>query len=275
MPDPISQAEYWNGEAGERWARMQDALDTAFAPLTEALLAAAGLRPGERVLDIGCGCGETALLAAAAVGPEGAVTGLDVSRPMLARARTRTPPGAPVRWIEGDAQTLALAPDHDVVLSRFGVMFFEDSAAAFANLRRGLRPGGRAALLCWQALPANAWIAVPREAMLRLVPPPEPPVPDAPGPFRFAEPGLLPGLLARAGFAEARAVPISRDLTLGRDREEGARFALTLGPTSALVRDLGEADRTRVQAAVAAALPATGPVVLGAACWLATATNPG
>ncbi|MFE1601574.1 class I SAM-dependent methyltransferase [Methylobacterium sp. ID0610] len=274
MPDPMPQSEYWNGEVGERWARMQDALDTVFAPLTAALVQAAAARPGERVLDIGCGCGETTLMTADAVAPGGSATGLDLSRPMLARARTRTPEAAPVTWIEADAQITELPPVHDVVISRFGVMFFDESRAAFANLRRALKPGGRIVLLCWQGLPDNPWVAVPREAVLRVAPAPEPPAPGAPGPFRFGEAGALAGLLAEAGFTAVREQAVTRGLTLGRDREEAARFALTVGPVSALLRDLDEATRMRAREAVIAALPPTEPVVLGAACWLVSGTNP-
>ncbi|ACL60635.1 class I SAM-dependent methyltransferase [Methylobacterium nodulans] len=275
MPDPMPQTEYWNGEVGERWARLQDALDAAFTPLTTALIRAAALRPGERVLDVGCGCGETTLIAAEAVAPGGFVTGLDLSRPMLARARARAPRAAPVAWVAADAQTHALAPVHDAVISRFGVMFFEDSRAAFANLRRSLKTGGRLAFLCWQSLAANPWVVVPREAALRVVPPPEPPVPGAPGPFRFGEAGLLAGLLAQAGFTAVNEAAVTCGISLGRDVAQAARFALSVGPVAALVRELDEAQRARALEAVTAALPQETPVVLGAACWLVTAINPG
>ncbi|MFH6781178.1 MULTISPECIES: class I SAM-dependent methyltransferase [Methylobacterium] len=280
MPEPISQVDYWNGDVGERWAAMQAELDRVFVPLTDALLAGAGLRPGERVLDIGCGCGETALLAAGRTGPSGAVAALDVSRPMLARARARASQDdrtacAPIAWIEADAQTHAFAPDHDVALSRFGVMFFEDSRQAFANIRRGLRPGGRLAALCWRALPENAWVNVARNAVLGVVPEPEPSPPGAPGPFRFADGAALVELLARAGFAQAGVTPVDRAIEIGDDAEAATRFAVTVGPVSGLLRDLDAAMRERAVAAVRAAMPEGGPVRLAAACWLVTAVNPG
>ncbi|KMO14703.1 class I SAM-dependent methyltransferase [Methylobacterium platani] len=276
MPDPISQTEYWNGDVGERWAGMQAELDRVFAPLTAALLDGAGLRPGERMLDIGCGCGETALLAAERLGPDGAVTAVDVSRPMLARARARPAAGAPIRWIEADAQTRAFAPEHDLALSRFGVMFFEESRAAFANIRRALRPGGRLVLLCWRALPENEWVNRPRDAVLGVVPAPAPPPPGGPGPFRFADGDALVELLTQAGFAQAAVVPVDRPVEIGADAEAATRFAVTVGPIAGLLRDLDDpALRERAVAAVRDAMPPAGPVRLGTACWLATAVNPG
>ncbi|WP_407521976.1 class I SAM-dependent methyltransferase [Methylobacterium oryzisoli] len=275
MPDLMPQAEYWNGEVGERWARMQADLDAAFAPLTDAFLDRLDLRPGLRVLDIGCGCGETTLLAAARIAPGGHAAGLDLSRPMLARARGRPSQGAPVTWIEGDAQAVGFAPDYDLVLSRFGVMFFEDSRAAFANLRRALRAGGRLGVLCWRGPHENEWVTLPREAALTVVPPPDPLPEGAPGPFRFADADLLTALLAEAGFAAVAAERIDRAITVGQDPEEAARFALTIGPVSALMRDLDPETRARAHAAVLAAMPRTRPVRLAASCWLVTATNPG
>ncbi|AWN45807.1 methyltransferase type 11 [Methylobacterium terrae] len=285
MPEPISQVDYWNGAVGERWTTMQEELDRVFAPLTEALLAGAGLRPGERVLDVGCGCGDTALRAAGQVGAGGAVTAVDVSRPMLARGRARAEARAgsgapvafaPVAWIEADAQTHPFEPEHDLALSRFGVMFFDASLPAFANIRRALRPGGRLAFLCWRALPENPWVNVAREAVLSVVPAPAPSPPDSPGPFRFADGEALAGLLERAGFARVAVAAIDRDIEIGGDAEAATRFAVTVGPVSGLLRDLDDPDlRARAVAAVRAAMPGGGPVRLGAACWLATALVPG
>ena len=134
------QIEYWNGEVGRRWVRRRATLDRAFAPLTAALLERAAPRPGERVLDVGCGCGTTALALAERVGAGGHVLAVDVSRPMLdhARARAAADGGtrAPVEWLEADAAARGFGPPVDLLVSRFGVMFFDDPAAAFANLRR-------------------------------------------------------------------------------------------------------------------------------------------
>ncbi len=276
MPEPITQTAYWNGDVGTRWADMQAELDRVFSPLTAALIDGADLRPGERVLDIGCGCGETALLAASRTGPDGAVAAVDVSRPMLARARTRPAAGAAVTWIEADAQTHPFAPEHDIALSRFGVMFFEESRAAFANIRRALRPGGRVAVLCWRSLAENAWVTVPRDAVLTVLPEPAPSPPSGPGPFRFADGEALVDLLRQAGFASAAVARVDRLLEIGADQEEATRFSATVGPIAGLLREVEDpALRERALAALRQAMPAERPVRLGGACWLATAVNPG
>ena len=152
MSDASSTPEVWPGDRAERWVRLADRLERQLAPVTDLLLAAAELRPGERVLDVGCGTGPTTRRAAAAVGPQGAVTGLDVSPEMIAAARERDTPhgGASIRWVEADAVTWdAGGGQFDVVISQFGVMFFADPAAAFANFARMTAPGGRLHIAVW------------------------------------------------------------------------------------------------------------------------------
>lgn len=281
MPDAgLTQRDYWNGEAGARWARNRRTIDAVFAPLTEALFAGARLRPDDIVLDVGCGGGDCTLAAARRIGPGGRVVAADISAPLLgiARERAATEPArsAPIAFLEADAQA------HDFgdavftrIVSRFGVMFFDDSAAAFANLRRALMPGGRLTFLCWRPLAENAWIAVPRDVVLPMVPEPEPSPPDGPGPFRFADPAVLDGLLGLSGFRDVAIEPVERVLTLGAS-PEAAAFVLELGPVSRLVRDGGAALRAAAHAAVTADFAAraeAGTVSLGAACWRVSAVR--
>ena len=283
MAGGLTQTEYWNGEVGTRWARNQAVLDAVFTPLTEALFDRAGLAPGEAVLDIGCGTGATTLEAARRVGPAGRVTGADISAPMLAVARARAEAESiAIRFAEADMEDADLgAGAFDQALSRFGVMFFPDSGAAFANIRRMLRPGGHLTFLCWRALPENPWVTVAREAVLPLLPEiPAPTDPDSPGPFRFADAEGLAGLLRGAGFRDVICERIDRDVTLGRGdtdadaAAEAARVALDLGPTSRLVREAEPALRERARAAVTEALrphASGGEVRLAAGCWLVRA----
>jgi SAM-dependent methyltransferase len=284
MAGSITQTEYWNGEVGARWARNQAVLDAVFAPLTEALFARADLKAGDAVLDIGCGSGATTLEAARRVGPGGAVTGADISAPLLAVARSRlageAAGAAPVDFVEADVERTDLGRFRQAV-SRFGVMFFPDSVHAFGNVRRMLKPGGRLTFLCWRTLPENLWVSVPRAAVLPLlaeVPPPPPP--DTPGPFRFADADALAALLRGAGFETVTCEALDRDVVLGRadtDAEAAAaaaHVALNLGPTSHLVREAEPALRSQAESAVTEALHRhveAGSVRLRAACWLVQA----
>lgn len=284
MAGGITQAEYWNGEVGTRWARNQAVLDAVFAPLTEALFERAGLNPGAAVLDIGCGSGATTLEAARRIGAAGQVTGADISAPLLAVARGRVgneaPGAAPITFVEADVEQANLG-SFDAALSRFGVMFFPDSRRAFANIRRMLRPGGRLTFLCWRALPENLWVQVPREAVLPLLPEaPPPPAPDTPGPFRFADADALGALLRSVGFGAVTCEALDRDVVLGRGETDAeaaktaAHVALNLGPSSHLVREAEPDLRARAEAAVTEALrrhASGGAVRLRAACWLVQA----
>jgi SAM-dependent methyltransferase len=231
---------------------------------------------GERVLDVGCGCGETSLALARRVGATGSVLGVDISTVMLERARARAAGVANVRFLAADAQTHGFAPaSFDVVFSRFGVMFFKDPRAAFSNLAQALAPGGRLGFHCWKSLAENPWMTVPLFAALQHVPPPTPPPPDAPGPFAFADAERVRGILADAGLAEIDFE--SRNDTMGvgaGSLDEAADFALQMGPASIAIREATPETVAKVRASVREALaPYQTPegVRLATSSWVVTA----
>ena len=267
-----AQIEFWNGETADTWVSQQEQLDRLLQPLSDRALARAAVRAGERVLDVGCGAGATAL-GLAARGAQ--VTGIDISAPMLARARQRAAASsASVEFVLADAMQHPFDADYDLLFSRFGVMFFADPAAAFGRLRGALRNGGRTCFVCWRAMRENPWLAVPMSAALAHVPPLPPVDPRAPGGFAFADPDYLRGILDTAGFRDVRIETLDTDLTLGVDVEAAYALFNRIGPARPLLAQADDATRTAAAAAVRAALAAhAGPegVRLGAACWLVTA----
>ncbi len=266
------QIEFWNGRAAAGWVDNQDQMDALLEPLSRAALDRAVVKAGDRVLDVGCGCGGTSL-AMARAGAQ--VTGVDISAPMLAAARQRAAAeGLGVDFVLADASTQHFAGDRDVLFSRFGVMFFADPAGAFANLRTALVRGGRMAFVCWQAASANAWMAVPATAIASLLPPTPPADPRAPGPFAFADRAYLVGILGQAGFAEVQVAPIEADLLMGRTVDEAMLFTQKVGPLSRPLAMLEGDARTQALDAVRVIMQANernGEVRLGARCWVVTA----
>ena len=286
IPDNTEQIEYWNGDVGRKWADSQDRLDRAFRPFTAALIERAAPCQGESAVDIGCGCGELSLALAERLGAEGRILAVDVSRPMLDRARSRPREAgrANIEWQEADAAAAPFAAaGFDLLASRFGVMFFGEPVGAFRNLRRALRPGGRLAMLCWRPMPENAWVAVPRAAMLQVLPAPEAVPPDAPGPFAFADAARVGAILAQAGFADIASVAVDAPLEISEPGAENAlesavQFVTQVGPASGSLRDVDPEARERAVAAVREALrdrAGGGRLSLGGACWIYTAANPG
>jgi len=266
------QIEFWNGDAGEMWARQQDRMDALLGPITQALLEACDARAGERVLDVGCGCGDTTL----ALARRGArLTGVDVSQPMLTRARERARQARlDIEFLLADAAQARFAQPHDALVSRFGVMFFADPVAAFANLRRGLRDNGRLCFACWQMPQLNPWIAVPLAAARPLLPPQPSIDPRAPGPFAFAEAAYVESILAGAGFSDIRIDPLHADLALGSDVADAVEMVCKVGPLSRTMASLEREARSPIVAAVSEALAAhatSAGVLLGAACWIVRA----
>ena len=267
--DNAAQKDYWDGAAGDTWVEAQEQLDAMLEPISATVLAAAAAQAGERVIDIGCGCGAISL-AMADAGAQ--VWGLDLSSAMLARARERA--GGRAHFSQGDAAAQRCTPDHDLVFSRFGVMFFEDPVAAFTQLRTALRPGGRLVFVCWQAPRNNPWLSVTGAALQPLLPDTPPPDPLAPGPFAFADPERVRGILESAGFAEVTLTPCEEMLTVGRNVEAAVAFQSRVGPLAAALAELSEAEQDQARSVAADALaPYAGAdgVQLGSACWVVQA----
>ncbi len=278
--DNSAQAEYWNSAAGRKWADHQEHQDQVLRPVSDRLIAAANPKPGERVIDVGCGCGATTIDLAARVAPSGEVLGVDLSAPMLARARERAPGALPVRFELADATVYGFAPGAaDLAVSRFGVMFFADPAKSFANLREGLKPGGRLAFVCWREAKQNPFFIVPlREAGKHAPPLPEMD-PEAPGPFALAAEARVRRVLSEAGFADISLEPqdLELDIAVGRGLDTAVKAAMTIGPVSRMLADQSEAVCAAAAADIRTAfgVRARGQSVpLGAAIWIVTAANP-
>lgn len=272
-----AQVEYWNAIAGATWARYHDQLDRQIAPLGLEALRALGPAAGERVLDVGCGCGQTTLAIAARVGPHGAVVGVDISAVMLDIARQRARPGSAgnVQFLGADAQIHRFEPGaFDAIYSRFGVMFFADPVAAFANLRRALRPDGRLGFVCWRPLAENPWMSEPLEAARPLLPPLPPPDPLAPGPFAFASDARVRAILGGAGFREVEIRAF--DMLIGNgDLAATLELTLRVGPLGAALRD-NPSYKDRLADTVRATLArfeTPRGVLMPASVWIVTARH--
>jgi SAM-dependent methyltransferase len=278
--DNVEQRDYWNGDDSREWSEHPDHFDGMLAPFSEMVLERVAPAAGEHVLDVGCGNGALTLDAARRVGPDGAAVGVDLSEPMLENARRRAhDAGATnVRFEASDAQVGDLGGPHDVVVSRFGVMFFADPDAAFANVASALAPAARLQVACWAPAPENDWVAVPMAAAVAAIGPPKGglPEPDEPGPFRYADPGPLLDSLEGAGFADAAAERVDTTVLLaGRGTFE---HVLEFLAGSAMFRSLlGEASAEERAEALAAIGTALRPyateegVRIGAAVWLVSA----
>jgi SAM-dependent methyltransferase len=255
------------------WAEVRALLELQLAPLGRHALAALAPQPGESVLDIGCGGGETALDLARAVAPDGSVVGVDLSAAVLRFARRAAQGHARVRFVQADAQVFPFEPaSFDAAFSRFGVMFFADPAAAFINIRRSLRPNGRLAFVCWRALESNPLDILPLRAASAHLPPQPAHDADAPGPFAFADPDRVRSILERAGFGGIEI--IARDEQVGSgDLDTMLAVCSRVGALGKILRENPE-FRTAALPAVRSALAAhDGPdgVRLNAATWVVTA----
>jgi ubiquinone/menaquinone biosynthesis C-methylase UbiE len=274
------QITFWNGPGGRHWVNRQDAWDVVLEPIATATIERAAVRPSERIVDIGCGCGSTTIELGKLVGPAGRVLGVDISAPMLARAAEQLPPGLPVEFVQADATTYPfLRSGFDLLFSRFGVMFFAEPARSFTNLRTALRPGGRLIFVCFRTPRENPWMMIPLQAAYEHVPPLPKVGPEDPGPFSFASEERVRRILGEAGFRSIDLQPLDLELDLGGGRGLEAAVASTIeiGATSRAI----EGQPPEIRSAVAKSIRRTLAshqqglaVPLAAAVWLVAASSP-
>lgn len=272
--DNQKQIEFWNGDAGKKWVGEQEKMDQMLNPLSDVAIDIAEPRFDERVMDVGCGCGATSVELAR----RGAkVWGIDVSAPMLSRARKRGEEYPGMVFTEADASSYDFSSEQQLIFSRFGVMFFANPVEAFTNIRSALVPRGRMVFLCWQAANNNEWISRVGQAVKKFLPEPtDVPDPRAPGPFAFAEQAYLEGILSQAGFQNVEFQSLSIDLKLASTVEEALDFQSNIGPLSAVIAQLEGKTRDEALNAAKEVLQesmSTEGIKLGSAVWLVTASN--
>ncbi|HZS58009.1 MAG TPA: class I SAM-dependent methyltransferase [Gemmatimonadaceae bacterium] len=271
MTDPI---KYWNGIGGHAWVDLQSVIDDVFQPFTDLLIEPCAGGSVRSVLDVGCGAGGTTLAAARRLGASGRCVGIDISEPLIAAARARAEhERSSARFVVGDAQTYALeAGVFDLVMSRFGVLFFDDPVAAFANVRRAATVHGLLRFIAWRGPSENLFLTTPERAAAQMLPNLEPRRPDGPGAFAFADRDEGFRILADSGWSDITIQPIDVACTL-RERDLISYFT-RIGPLGRVFHALDDVTQARIVETVRAA---SEPYVHGtevrftAACWLVNA----
>lgn len=266
------QLAAWDGDEGEHWTMHAEHYDSAVRVYSRRLADAAAVGAGEHVLDLGCGCGATTRDAARAA-RDGTALGIDLSSQMLERARLRSSEEglANVSFVHGDAQVHEFGPDSfDVVISRFGSMFFADPIAAFTNVACATRPGGRVVLVAWQALERNEWLTALRGALAQGRELPTPP-PDAPGPLAFADPARVRMILTGAGYRDVEAEAVDAEFWVGADPDDAFAWVTGVGIVRGLLQDLSPAQQDaalRDLRSVIAAHAGPDGVLFGSSTWV-------
>ena len=297
------QIAYWNGDGGRKWAERDELMAGVLAPISDALLTRVAPRRARTALDVGCGGGSNTLQLLQHLHNPTHILGIDVSAPLLevARARVAERGIAPLRTAPLQTAPLRTAPARtapprieflradaathdfgdwrfDVLFSRFGVMFFDDPVAAFAQLRRAAHRNAGLAFCCWQALDKNPWTALPLQAALSVLPAPEPVAPHSPGPFAFADAAYVQDILAQAGWSATRIEPYAPTLEFSIEGgyEAAVRELVNTGPVGRLLAPAEPPAREAVYAAARRALKdyyRGDTLALAGAVWFVTAVN--
>jgi ubiquinone/menaquinone biosynthesis C-methylase UbiE len=276
-PPDDEQTRLWNGPAGRAWVETQEVLDPMFKPFEDLLVEAVSAESGGRVLDVGCGTGSTTLAVARRLGAKGRCLGIDISEPMISAARARAErEGTPASFLRANAQLHVFEPaSFDLILSRFGVMFFDDSVRAFANLRRAARHAAEFRFVAWRSAAENPFMTTAERAAAPLLPNLPARQPEAPGQFAFADRRRVSSILEESGWAEIDIRPIDVACTL--PEKELVRYLSQLGPVGLRLQEADDRTRTQVIETVRAAFE---PYVHGAevrftaACWRVSARAP-
>jgi len=248
------QEEFWTASAGPAWVALQTQMDALLQPVLDDLLSRAVLRPGDKVLDIGCGTGASVAEAAMRVGPQGHITGLDIAETMLALARRRLEAHPNTSLLKADAQTHAFPPGQfDAMISRFGVMFFDDTVAALRSLAAALAPGGAMTFAAWGPAPRNPWFMEPAAAAAEVLPPLPKVDRTQPGPFAFEDQDRVTGMMDAAGLVDVHAETVEMMLTPMGGLAEAADLCCHIGPADRALQYHEADDEARMAVAEAIA----------------------
>jgi SAM-dependent methyltransferase len=246
-------AEFWNGNGGKNWVSRETRLESSLKIFGQQAIDAGNISPGQRILDIGFGCGDTTIELAQKVGPKGQVHGVDISVAMVETAEKKASEKgvANVSFECADAQIETFPVDnYDLVFSRFGVMFFDDPIGAFKNIYASLKPGGRLAFICWAPRDQNAWVGLPLQVVAKHLSLPSPPAIDEPGPFSLSEEPRVSGILGAAGFADIAVELFQTPFVLGGDVDEALSFLMQLAPSGSAINNAEADEPTRARIAL-------------------------
>jgi SAM-dependent methyltransferase len=274
MKEMTEQEKQWNGPSGKAWVEGREILDQMLQPYADLLVADVSARPATHVLDVGCGNGATTLALAERLGPDARVVGVDISAPMLEVATARAEHARlPATFINANAETYPFEPgSFDAIISRFGLMFFDDPLAAFVNLRSALKPGGTLHAVVWRGADENPFMTTAERAAAPLLPNLPPRKQGGPGQFAFADATLVREILERSGWTGIHVEPI--DVVCAFSAHELDRYVIRLGPVGIALQDADDETRTRVAKVVRAAFDPyvqDGNVRFTGACWHITA----
>lgn len=289
MAEPVHQMErneyvdFWNEILVPKFIRWKHILVDGLTHHSAQVFPRLEVRPGDRLVDVGCGFGDTAIELARRVGPAGSVLGMDCCEAFLdfGRNNAGTAGVENVAFIEADVQSYPFRPEFDFCFSRFGTQFFENPVAALRNMRTGLKPGGTMTMIVWRDIADNPWLGVPKEVIMDFLPPPgEDARSCGPGPFSMADSGVVTRQLEIAGYGDIEFERIDAPLLVGNTPDEAVEFQLAIGPAGEVFREGGELAEQRRDEIVAALKQelsrhetAEG-IVLGSSSWMVTARNP-
>jgi ubiquinone/menaquinone biosynthesis C-methylase UbiE len=275
---------FWNEVLVEKFERFRNILMEGLSYHSEVPLSNLSLEPGSKVLDVGCGWGDTAIRLAKKTGPTGLVIGLDCCGAFLEKGRRDAAAAGldNVRFVEADVETYPFEPEHDLCFSRFGMMFFANPVAAMRNVRKALKPGGRLVFITWRIIEDNPWLGVPKKVVLNYLPPPgEDAQTCGPGPFSMASTSLVTAQLKAAGFDDVSFQRADGPVMVGSTVEQALQFQMALGPAGEIYREAGdEAERRRgeIEDALRTSLARyerDGRIIMDSSSWTITARNPG
>lgn len=284
-PEDTEFVQFWNEVLAPKFIRFRHILVDGLTHHSEAVFPKLPVRNGDRVLDVGCGFGDTAIQLARIVGSEGEVVGIDCCDAFLAAAEAdREQAGVEnLRFIRGDAEIELPEGAFDFVFARFGTMFFANPVAGLRNMRKALRPGGRMTHIVWRTSADNPWLSMAKDVVLRFLPPPgEDARTCGPGPFSMAEEPTVRKMMEIAGYKDITFERVDAPVLVGHDVRDAIAFQLAIGPAGEVFREAGEAAEVRrpeIEAALAEAIrvqkTSAEGIVMPSSSWVISATNPG